>query len=243
MLLLKKWNGEKVNLSHLKVFGCVAYAHVPNQLRKKFDPKSEPYIFVGYSNESKGYRLFDVRNPGKIVIARNVIFLEDKFKIEDMNPKVKATDQIKPTVIVEEPQTSLLMDNTSSDGSEDLTFLGFSGPDSDSDVSDEQREGPPVIPRRSSRERKRKDFPGYEVYLSTTAPVIPSSYKEATGGPDREMWVASMKEEYQALMYNEVCTLVKKPKDKKIVECKWVYNLKKGSNGNVKHKSRLVAKG
>jgi len=238
------WSGEKVNLSHLKVFGCVAYSHVPDQLRKKFEPKSEPYIFVGYSNESKGYRLFDVRRPGKIVIARDVIFFEDKFKIEDMSPKVEVIEtQLKSTVIEEEPQTSTNqpMDNTPSDESE--AFLGFSESDNDSDVSDKQNERPSVIPRRSSRERTRKVFPGYEVYLSTTVPDIPSSYKEATRGPEREMWMASMKEEYQALMDNEVWTLVEKPNGKRIVECKWVYNLKTGSNGNVKYKSRLVAKG
>lgn len=29
------WSGKWPNLSHLKVFGCVAYAHIPDQLRKK----------------------------------------------------------------------------------------------------------------------------------------------------------------------------------------------------------------
>src|ERR1044072_2337374 len=35
------WSGKRPNLSHLKVFGCVAYAHVPDQLRKKLDDKAE----------------------------------------------------------------------------------------------------------------------------------------------------------------------------------------------------------
>ncbi|CAB0009968.1 unnamed protein product [Nesidiocoris tenuis] len=40
------WSGQKVNLSHLKVWGCVAYAQVPKAQRKKWSPKSKPYMFV-----------------------------------------------------------------------------------------------------------------------------------------------------------------------------------------------------
>ena len=33
------------NLSHLKVFGCVAYAHFPDELRKKLD-KRDKNVFL-----------------------------------------------------------------------------------------------------------------------------------------------------------------------------------------------------
>lgn len=38
-------SGKRPNLTHLKVFGCVAYAHIPDQLRKKLDDKAEKCIF------------------------------------------------------------------------------------------------------------------------------------------------------------------------------------------------------
>ena len=44
--------GMKHSVSHLKVFGCVTYAHVPNELRKKLD-KGHKCIFVGYSEDTK----------------------------------------------------------------------------------------------------------------------------------------------------------------------------------------------
>ncbi|MCI73589.1 retrovirus-related pol polyprotein from transposon tnt 1-94, partial [Trifolium medium] len=31
------WSGNKPNVSHLKVFGSIAYRHVPDQIRKKLD--------------------------------------------------------------------------------------------------------------------------------------------------------------------------------------------------------------
>jgi hypothetical protein len=43
------------------VFGCPTYAHVPNDLRKKLNPKSKKCIFVGYGEffGGKCYRIFD----------------------------------------------------------------------------------------------------------------------------------------------------------------------------------------
>ena len=35
------WTGKKPSLSHLKVFGCDAYVHVPKEKRTKFDSKYE----------------------------------------------------------------------------------------------------------------------------------------------------------------------------------------------------------
>ncbi|MCI29805.1 retrovirus-related pol polyprotein from transposon TNT 1-94 [Trifolium medium] len=46
------------SISHvqLKVFGSIAYRHVPDQLRKKLNDKGQQMIFVGY-HFTGGYRL------------------------------------------------------------------------------------------------------------------------------------------------------------------------------------------
>ena len=36
-------------VGHFKVFGCMAYAHIPDAQRQKLDKKSEKLWFVGYS--------------------------------------------------------------------------------------------------------------------------------------------------------------------------------------------------
>ena len=53
----ERWYGKRPNVSHLKVFGCMAFAHIPDAQRQKLDKKSEKLRFVGYSIRSKGYRL------------------------------------------------------------------------------------------------------------------------------------------------------------------------------------------
>lgn len=33
------WSNQKPEVGHLKIFGCIAYAHVTDQTRKKLDDK------------------------------------------------------------------------------------------------------------------------------------------------------------------------------------------------------------
>jgi hypothetical protein len=44
-------------ISHLRVFGCEVYMHVPKVNRIKLDNKSTKCIFIGYSKGAKGYKL------------------------------------------------------------------------------------------------------------------------------------------------------------------------------------------
>lgn len=86
----ERWSKVKPDLSHLRVFGCLAMVQVPNRKRKKVDMKSTECIHMGYSSQSKAWRLY---NPAtkKIVISHSVTFFEDKQKvicggIKDANP-------------------------------------------------------------------------------------------------------------------------------------------------------------
>jgi len=40
-------SGRKPSLKHLRVFGCLAFVHVPKEERKKLDYRATPGIFVG----------------------------------------------------------------------------------------------------------------------------------------------------------------------------------------------------
>ncbi|MCO5575796.1 hypothetical protein L7F22_029601 [Adiantum nelumboides] len=52
------FTGKKPDVSHFKVFGCIAYMHVPNELRTKLDPKAEKYVFIDHCVEQKGYNCY-----------------------------------------------------------------------------------------------------------------------------------------------------------------------------------------
>ena len=104
------WSGHKPSVTHLRVFGCVAYAKIPDARRTKLDDKNEKCIFIGYGDRRMGYKLY---NPiaKKVIISRDVIFEEDKsWQWNDDQEAVKwiSTDLILeseevPTILVEEP--------------------------------------------------------------------------------------------------------------------------------------------
>jgi hypothetical protein len=45
----EKFTSKKLDVSHFKVFGCIAYVHVPDEKRSKLDPKVEKCTFIEYS--------------------------------------------------------------------------------------------------------------------------------------------------------------------------------------------------
>ncbi|KAG8499189.1 hypothetical protein CXB51_005621 [Gossypium anomalum] len=73
----------------------------------------------------------------------------------------------------------------------------------------------------------------------------PSNYSEAISCEDSEKWMFAMQEEMESLHKNKTWDLVKLPKGKKTVRCKWVFKKKEGTPGveEPKYKARLVAKG
>jgi hypothetical protein len=69
----------------------------------------------------------------------------------------------------------------------------------------------------------------------------PTNYKEAVVYQE---WIDAMDKEMQSILKNETWELVKLPTGKRPIGLKWVYKLKRNSEGEVvKHKARLVAKG
>jgi hypothetical protein len=68
------WHGRKTAVSHLQVFGCLAFSkelgHIGN-----LDDRSIPGVFIGYAEGSKTYRILD---PGtqRVHMTCDVVFDE-----------------------------------------------------------------------------------------------------------------------------------------------------------------------
>ena len=50
--------------------------HVTDEQRSKLDDKSQKYIFIGYDENSKGYKLYNPTTR-KTIISRDIIFDEE----------------------------------------------------------------------------------------------------------------------------------------------------------------------
>lgn len=72
-----------------------------------------------------------------------------------------------------------------------------------------------------------------------------ASYEEAVCCKESKKWLAAMQEEMDYLYKNQTWDLVEKPSNCKLVDCKWLYQIKEGNikGGDKKYKVKLVAKG
>lgn len=69
------WYGHIPSVKLLKVFSSTYYALIPKVHRNKLGARSRKCIFLGYSNTSKAYHLYDEVNK-IFIVSRDVIFLE-----------------------------------------------------------------------------------------------------------------------------------------------------------------------
>ncbi|KAL5855098.1 hypothetical protein ACOSQ4_004900 [Xanthoceras sorbifolium] len=218
------WSGKEVNISHLRVFGCISYVHIDSAERSKLDAKSNKCVFVGYGGDEFGYRFWDYENR-KIVRSRDVIFNENLM--------------YKDRSIAE-----LSSSTTEAETKEFAEFEEISR--SDVQISPETVQEEPSAPelRRSSRVPKpiQRYSPSLH-YLLLTDSGEPECYDEAMQVEDSVKWESAMRDEMDSLMSNQTWELAELPPGKKALHNKWVFRIKEEHNGNKRYKARMVVKG
>jgi len=232
----ERWWNAKPDVSDLKVLGCVSYAHVPREKRKKLDKKTTKCIFVGYPDNSKGFKLYD---PAKQLMfrSRDVSFDERKFW-SDFKPSDDPEELIDETwvqgVIGDEGE----QDEEDARGDENERIAN--------DQGDEGNQSPPRL-RRERRAPIRYGEPIPTEYASVASLDFddePKSIEEAMEDENAVHWKRACDDEIASLAKNETWDLVQLPKGKSTVGCKWVLKKKRGANGEVnRYKARLVAQG
>lgn len=73
----EEWTGEKPYVGYMRKFGSKVIALKKTHRDNKFSPKGEEYILVGYSQESKAYRLW-IRGTKTVVKRKDVQFIENQ---------------------------------------------------------------------------------------------------------------------------------------------------------------------
>lgn len=241
-------------MSFMRVFGCRAFVHVPKEKRRKLDEKSIECLFVGYSEESKAYRLYE-KSKRKIHISRDVVFLEsnqDDQVIEDEIDFVNISSS-SPVSDIERIEC-----DDEADAFEDADDSGFmplcSGflplcESSNNNIEDANESAPNSVIEISSKIETTYGNIGYdedETSLSVRAINFdePVTVDEAMRRADADLWKSAMAEEFEALESNKTWRLVELPKDKKPIDCKWVFKIKRNTHTNaVRYKARLVVRG
>jgi Reverse transcriptase (RNA-dependent DNA polymerase)/gag-polypeptide of LTR copia-type/Integrase core domain/GAG-pre-integrase domain len=132
--------GKKPDVSNLRVFGCQCYVHVPKELRKKLDVRSEEGIFIGYEQASKAYRVL-LKDNSKIVVSRDVVFVE--------TPASASPQPVQPNAVNNKQNDSVIVHVDSDDENNDVGLNDMpelqhpvpSDSDTDSDTDEDEDDG------------------------------------------------------------------------------------------------------
>ncbi len=246
---------KKPTVRHLHVFGCVCFAHIPGNQRRKLDSKAQRCIFVGYSLVSKGYRLWSVKQH-KMITRRDVIFDENtmgqiespRTRTNDPEPEeldgadrdsvviLPAAPEIPPVPLVEpqavQPQNQQLVQPQ---------------PGQPQPVA---QPAPPAPQQPRYPGRERAGVPpvryGIDEFVNVTVPADaePKNWQEAMNTPDSNQWKEAAGVEYKSLLKHDTWDLCALPAGRKTVGCRWVFRVKRDETGQVeRYKARLVAQG
>lgn len=257
------WTGKPVDLNHLKIFGGRAMVHIPKANRRKLDPKSKELIFVGYCENTAGYRLID-RNSGEITRSRDVIFLGDSTSIPGgTNNEYIFVDKAgcsRNTTLSEttpgtsddpsfsHPQLNSTCIETSSVQSDPVGVPSAIIIQSDSDDDNDDFLSPSIeSPSTFDDTRADPDYipPQGTVMISVgRLDMDPVSLREALNSTEASNWQAAMQSELDSLSENNTWDFVELPNGRKAIRTKWVFKTKRNEQGDVvRFKARLVVKG
>ncbi|GAU11414.1 hypothetical protein TSUD_344050 [Trifolium subterraneum] len=243
------WSDTKPTVTHFRVFGCIAYVHVPDNNRRKLDNKSIVCVNLGISDESKAYKLYNPASK-KIVISRDVVF--DEFKAWDWeNKQKKNNNEVHNEILTEE----MAEDTTPNGQNEDITDENISSEsdsteaEEDQIVEDSEDDDNQLGPRIRKVPSHLRDYVlGEEAEEEQTQNLAfysdngdPETYDEAC---KNQVWNDAMDSEIKAIETNGTWELTDLPKGSKAIGVKWIFKTKYKENGQIdKHKARLVAKG
>eukprot|EP00253_Pinus_taeda_P006482 PITA_06482 len=255
------WSGRKPKISHLKVFGSIAYVWIPAAKRSKLDSKSQKLMMTGYNDHHKAYRLIDIAT-GRLSFSRDVVFDEDRGFFQSSSSEHCSTDQPHSVLLLVGPpdgrdDAALVIDTTlpelppennpslaapiALEPSSSPHDIGSSTPrpkwwaKTIGDLRDDE-----LLEGRTSRHKsKQQSTVNFALMANLHSIFEPQTYSEAKGTSE---WEQAMDAEFQSLQKNHTWTLSDLPEGKKPISCKWVYKVKYKAAGTLdKYKARLVA--
>ncbi|XP_031248895.1 uncharacterized protein LOC116106699 [Pistacia vera] len=69
------WKGKKPDLSFFHVYGCKCYVLNDREKLGKFDARSDKEVYLGYSSNSRAFKIYNMRTE-RIIQSFNVVFID-----------------------------------------------------------------------------------------------------------------------------------------------------------------------
>ena len=231
----------KPDISHLRIFGCPIYIHIPKEKRSKLEPSGRKWIFVDYTETSKACRVY-IPGQKNIELSRDVIFEENlafrrALNSEDSSHTPSSKGNLDPKIQsenideIEDEIQNLNLEETQNPRKRPLWAIKM--------VEEAQDF---CAPSGTIRERKRpKGFSSYTANISDLSKSEPTNVSDAI---KHTAWKDAMTEEYQSIIKNDVWEIVPRPEGKSVVSSKWIFKIKHVADGSIeKSKARFIARG
>lgn len=250
--------GKKTNVEHLRIFGCVCYAKIEAPHLRKLDDRLKMLVYLRTKPGSKAYRLFDPTSR-RVTVSRDVVFDENKHWKWNMLNSENHSDSGMFTLSLGEFGNHGVRDFETAAGTEENREESEDNGDSEGDdaVLDETEQEteqeltnqPMPLLRRSGRQITKPTYLNDYVLLAEIegeqllmmVNEEPWDFNEASKSKE---WRNACEEEIFSINKNKTWSLVDLPLNVKPIGLKWVFKLKRNSDGTInKHKARLVAKG
>src|ERR1043165_9314652 len=94
--LYEIWKGRKPTMKYFHVFGSKCYILTDREQRRKMDSKSDEGIFLGYSTNSRAYRVFNSRT--KVMMESINVIADDHHEETNVPYDVETLFETSPQV-------------------------------------------------------------------------------------------------------------------------------------------------
>lgn len=242
-------------MKHFRVFGCLAFVHVPDVNRKKLDSRSTKCVLLGVSEESKAYKLYDPASK-RIIVSRDVVFEESKgcewdekttTGMIEMEDSYENRDDSRNEVNNDEENVNDTEDHVNSESSnndstdeEDSEDENNNHPNNNQTDNRRARNKPNYLHDYVTGQELDEEIEQHNLALFSTN-SDPVTYEEAV---KHEEWRNAMDQEIESIERNNTWDLTSLPSGAKKIGVKWVYKTKLNEKGKIeKYKARLAAKG
>ncbi|KAH9762390.1 hypothetical protein KPL70_000794 [Citrus sinensis] len=221
------WKDRKPNIGYFKVFGCKCFVLNTKDNLGKFDPKSDVGIFLGYSNSSKAYRVYNKRT---LVVEESMhvtfdesnssstekVVVDDNAEEEQQEEASNDNQEVAPHGIQEEHHEETNAEQnegTSQTLSKEWRY-----------VSSHPKDVILGVPSRGVT--TRSSLRNTCEYAAFIFQIVPKSFGDAEND---ESWIMAMQEELNQFERNNVWELVPNPEHQSIID--HVYKLSKALYG------------
>nr|GEZ82864.1 Gag-Pol polyprotein [Tanacetum cinerariifolium] len=228
-------NDRKPSVKFFYIFGCLCYIARDGENLDKMKEKGDACIFVGYSNQSRAYRVFNKRTR-VIVETIHVNFDELPQMASD---HVSSDPAPKYTIVTTSNELDLLfspMFDELLNGSYQVVSKSSAVSTTDAPNQRQQQNITPL----NNLSTPDPTYGEMYMFALTVSRTEPKNIQEAMAD---SAWIESMQEELHQFDRLDVWELVDRPLFKNVINMKWLWKNKRDEENTViRNKSRLVAK-